>query len=350
MSLEEGARSRSPRSRSRSRSRSHQKRRIQHKLRDRSPSPRHRRTSLVSRPRDLQENIPAEFLSKRIENIIFVISHSETCSTFSSATAIKDDSMFQTQFDTIFTCDLGMFTATMKGNYNNIIDTILNHSFPTTGSDVTQRLSQNIGKDGKLFRDTTKIHVKLAGTNIIDLDTFCGGTTSTTVINDGIFLYNVNDELPIGPIQVKNIARDMFQWTYPKIIYKYNEDGRVVMNASHNPFVISGKDKPTTNVKLSDILGQGKGLQIYKPGISPDNTVVIVVTCRGIKGQTYAFPYQSPSPSSSSHPSLPPPTIFDWSSAHYKGAISVSPDRKKSKEVDGGRKTRRRRRQRGQGR
>jgi len=130
---------------------------------------------------------------------------------------------------------------------------------------------------------------------------------------------------------------------YPKIVYKYKEDGTLVMNASQNPFVISGKDKRTTNIKLSDILGEGKGLQIYeKTRISPDNTVVIVVTCRAIKGQIDPFSFQSPSPSSSSHPSLPHHTIFDWSSVPYNGANSVSPERREDIiEVDGGRKTRR---------
>ena len=121
------------------------------------------------------------------------------------------------------------------------------------------------------------------------------------------------------------------------------------MSASKNPFVITGKDKRTANVRLSDILGEGKGLQQYKtPPISPENTVVVVVTCRAIKGMSDPFSFQSPSPSSSSHPSLPPPTIFDWSSAPYNGAISVSPKREQPIEVDGGRcrKTRRQRQRR----
>lgn len=336
----------------RSRSRTRSRERGDEKRRDRSPSPRHRRYSLVSRPRDFQEKIPDEFLRKQIENIIFVITHSETCRTFSSASSVvrdkRDNGMFQTQFDTIFTCDLGMFTRMMSGRYNKIIETILDSTFPKTGNDLLTRMSQNIGKDGKIFRDTTNIRVKQAGSYVTDLDTFCSGTTPVTTIDDGIFLYNIHDELPIGPIQLKNIARNMFQWTYPKIVYKYKEDDTPIMSASQNPFVISGKDKRTTNIKLSDILGEGKGLQQYEtPRISPENTVVIVVTCRGIKGQIDPFSFQSPSPSSSSHPSLPPPTIFDWSSVPYNGAISVSPKREQHiEEVDGGggRKTRRQRR------
>jgi len=329
-----------------SRSRSRSPNSVDDKHRDRPPSPRHRRYPLVSRPRDFQEKIPDEFLRKRIENIVFVITHSETCSTFSSASSAvrdkRDNGIFQTKFDTIFTCDLGMFTSTMSCRYNKIIETILDSTFPNTGNDLLKRMYQNIGKVGEIFRDTTKIHVKQAGSYVTDLDTFCNGTTPVTTIDDGIFLYNIADEIPIGSIQLKNIARNMFQWTYPKIVYKYKEDGTPVMNASQNPFVISGKDKRTTNIKLSDILGEGKGLQIYeKPRISPDNTVVIVVTCRAIKGQIDPFSFQSPSPSSSSHPSLPPPTIFDWSSVTHNGAISVSPDPNKPIEVDGGRKTRR---------
>lgn len=330
-----------------SRSRSRSPNSVDDKHRDRPPSPRHRRYPLVSRPRDFQENIPEEFLRKQIENIIFVITHSETCSTFSSASSAvrdkRDNGNFQTKFDTIFTCDLGMFTSTMSCRYNKIIETILDSTFPNTGNDLLKRMYQNIGKVGKIFRDTTNIRVKRAGSYVTDLDTFCGGTTPSTTIDDGIFLYNIADELPIGPIQLKNIARNMFQWTYPKIVYKYKEDGTPIMSASQNPFVITGKDKRTANVRLSDILGEGKGLQIYeKTRISPDNTVVIVVTCRAIKGQIDPFSFQSPSPSSSSHPSLPHPTIFDWSSVPYNGANSVSPERREHIiEVDGGRKTRR---------
>lgn len=271
------------------------------------------------------------------------MTHSETCSTFSSESAAVRDKkvgMFQTQFDTIFTCDLGMFTATIHTRDDQIIRTILDSTFPNTGNDLMTRMSQNIGKD-KLFKDTTNLIVKQAGSYVTDLDTFCTGTTPVTTIDDGIFLYNIHDKLPIGPIQLKNIARNMFQWTYPKIVYKYKKDGTLIMLASQNPFVITGKDKRTANVKLSDILGEGKGLQQYEtPRISPDNTVVIVVGCRVIKGQPDAFPLQSPSPSSSSRPSLPPPTIFDWSSVPYNGAISVSPKRGPI-EVDGGRKRRR---------
>ena len=260
----------SSRSRSRSRSRNSvdDKHRYRRKRRDRSPSPRHRRYPLVSRPRDFQEKIPDEFLRKRIENIVFVITHSETCSTFSSTSSVvpdkRDNGMFQTKFDTIFTCDLGMFTSTMSGRYNKIIETILDSTFPNTGNDLLKRMSQNIGKVDKIFRDTTKIHVKQAGSYVTDLDTFCSGTTPSTTINDGIFLYNIADEIPIGSIQLKNIARNMFQWTYPKIVYKYKEDGTPIMSASQNPFVITGKDKRTANVRLSDILGEGKGLQQYE--------------------------------------------------------------------------------------
>ena len=274
--------------------------------RDRAPSPGDRRKLLVARPRDLQERIPEEFLQKRIENIIFVITHSTICSTFANApTGDKmdnDNGIFQTQFDTILTCDLGMFTAIMSGPYAKIVDTILSVNFPNTGTEVIQRLSQNIGKVGKLFRATTNIHVKSAGTNIADLDTFCMGSTPTTTINDGIFLYNKSHELPIGPIQLNNIARKMFTFTYPKTVYSYAPDGRLIMSSSCNPFV----NKTTTNIKLSDILGAGKGLQVCEePRISPDNTVVIVVTCRIVKDQSDAFPLQSPSPSSYSGPRFP---------------------------------------------
>jgi len=63
--------------------------------------------------------------------------------------------MFQTQFDTIFTCDLGMFTTMMSGRYNRIMNTILDSSFPNTGNELLTRMYQNIGKVDKIFRDTT---------------------------------------------------------------------------------------------------------------------------------------------------------------------------------------------------
>jgi len=125
--------------------------------------------------------------------------------------------MFQTQFDTIFTCDLGMFTTMMSVRYNRIMNTILDSSFPNTGNELLTRMYQNIGKVDKIFRDTTNIRVKRAGSYVTDLDTFCGGTTPSTTIDDGIFLYNIHDELPIGPIQLKTSRRICFNGLIQKL-------------------------------------------------------------------------------------------------------------------------------------
>jgi hypothetical protein len=261
---------------------------------DRSSVPRqssHRRDNApsrwpvaeVSKPIPYKPVFPPEFLAKPMKYMVVLACHGG-CDQFEFSSKPK----FKTEFDTIFTSELGMPAYVFSGSsYNYCYDLV--HPFPSRGQDLVSRLQSKVDSLGP-SKKPPRLNFKKQHQFVTDMDIFGEGDYGG-LPDDGLFVFDVsNPPQTVDDVKTKDIAPMLLQ-QMPNTSRPNKDGGYSTCSPSY-----LYKDK---RVKLSDLLERGGVLhQLYQAGLTPENTTVIIVSCRVIMGvhEEDWCALQSPSP------------------------------------------------------
>ena len=243
----------------------------------------------VTKPISCKPVFPHEFLEKPMEYIVVLAGHGG-CHQFESPR--PKGHKFRTEFDTIFTSELGMPAYVMyDGSYKYFYDFV--YPFPTDGFNLVSRLQKNMD----FIKDTTtkppRLDFKKQHENVTDMIIFSAGDYDS-LPDDGLFVFDSRDPPEtVEEVMAKDIAPLLLKRNTRNDPLQPNPNGSYSLQF---PLYLNEEGE---DVKLSDLLKTGGVLQ--KHGLTPENTTVIVVSCRVVIGGRDAdwCALQSPSTSAS---------------------------------------------------
>ena len=217
-----------------------------------------------------EKEFPPEFLNKPIENVVLLVCHGG-CDAFDKPRKETEPKpKFKTKFDTIFTSELGL--PTYAGNSYQLGEALLRHDIKT-GRDVVSSLAEITRSLPDLLGQPTRLNLKQRDQHVTDMHIFTAGDYDDKTIDDGIFLFKLGRSLAPRQVEATNIAPILFRRAEP--FPKKTPKGYSTITPSY----FHGDDR---SVKLSDVLKTNGALDAY--GLTPENTVVLVVSCRVIVG------------------------------------------------------------------
>ena len=255
----------------------------------RSPSTtlRHRAPSRwpvveVSKPLSYEKVFPPEFLEKPMKYIVVLACHGG-CDQFELPR--HKEQTFTTEFDTIFTSELGMPAYVLFGSSYDYCYNLV-YPFPSSGQDLVSRLQENVDSLGAT-KKPPRLNFKKQHQRVTDMDIFCPGDYNG-LPDDGLFVFDASHPpQTVDEVKAKDLA--------PILLQKMQNTPRPNENGGYSTTTPSYLYKGR-HVKLSDLLNPGGVL--HQAGLTPENTTVIIVSCRVIIGvhEDDWCALQSPSP------------------------------------------------------
>jgi|LauGreDrversion2_6_1035139.scaffolds.fasta_scaffold00980_2 hypothetical protein len=280
------------------------------RTREHAPSPPHGHIGPITRPVGTPI-FPDEFLNKDMRYVVVVVCHGG-CSAFD--TPLPKKKRFTTAFDTVFTSELGMLTY--AGNSYALCKELFESPFPNKGDKLVSRLETIMKRNAGGLEKANVLNFKGMSDRVTNMNIFTTGEYKTHSIDDGIFLFRSGDAAPRdeGVVKSKDIAPLLFQRTGSVSVPTPTGSGFVTSLPS---YTVSGRD--SLGVQLSDLLEEGGAL--HKRGLTPENTTVVVVSCRVIPSRHMEDhrAFQSPATSASRDQ----PSTTSWSLADDASPKSV---------------------------
>ena len=272
------------------------------RTRDRPPSPPHGHIGPIARPIGTPI-FPDKFLNKDMRYVVVVVCHGG-CSAFD--TPPQKTQRFTTEFDTVFTSELGMLTY--AGNSYALCKELFESPFPNKGDKLVSRLETIMKRNAGGLEKANVLNFKGMSDRVTNMNIFTTGEYKTPSIDDGIFLFGSGDAAPRddGVVKSKDIAPLLFERTCSVSVPTPTGSGFVTSLPS---YTVHGRD--ILGVQLSDLLKKDGAL--HKHGLRPENTTVVVVSCRVIPSRHREDHRALQSPTTSA--SRDQPSTTSWSLA-----------------------------------